>query len=77
MARKRNSAARQALILAFAAGALTGSAGVLTLRRRRQEGGFPAADAVGHLTETPVSSPGGRVDGPSQGLVGMPAAQHG
>ncbi len=77
MARKRNSATRQALILAFAAGALTGSVGALTLRRRRQEGGFPAGGVAGHLTETPVPSLGGCFDGPSQGEMSMPAAQHG
>ncbi|TDC38402.1 hypothetical protein [Micromonospora sp. KC213] len=77
MAGKRNSAIRQALILAFAAGALTGSAGALTLRRRRQEGGFPAGDAAGHLTEPSGPPLGERFDGPSLGSTSMPAAQHG
>ncbi len=36
MARKKNQSLRQAWILAFGAGALTGAAGALTLRRRRR-----------------------------------------
>ncbi len=36
MARRKNQSVRQSLILAFGAGALTGAAGALTLRRRRR-----------------------------------------
>ena len=80
MARKRKSTARQALILAFAAGAATGAvtgvAGTFSLRRR-QDGGFPTGDAARQLDEGLDPSLGGRIDAPSQGPVSIPAAQHG
>ncbi|MEH0934504.1 hypothetical protein [Micromonospora psammae] len=72
MTRKRNSTARQALILAFAAGALTGAAGTLALRRRQQGSGLPA----GHLDETFIPSLSGRSDGRSPGSMSTSAAQH-
>lgn len=75
MARRRNSSVRQALILAFGAGALAGAAGTLTLRLRRQGGDIPTADAVGHLGDTAFPSPVGRSDGPSPGAVTAPALQ--
>jgi hypothetical protein len=77
MGRRRNSTARPALILAFAAGALTGAASMLTLRRRRQEGGIPPSDVAGQMGETPVPSLAGRFDGPAQESMIMPAVQHG
>lgn len=77
MARKRRSTARQALILAFAAGTLTGAAGMLTLRRSRQDRGLPQGDVGGQLDESAASSLDGRFDASPQRPVSMPAAQHG
>ncbi|MDZ5444444.1 hypothetical protein U2F26_17135 [Micromonospora sp. 4G57] len=77
MPRRRNSTARPALILAFAAGALTGAASALTLRRRRQEGGIPPSDVADQLGETAVPSLGGPFDGPAQESMTTPAVQHG
>ncbi|WP_406070557.1 hypothetical protein [Micromonospora sp. NBC_01638] len=77
MARKWKSSARQALILAFAAGAVTGAAGTLTLRRRRQDGGFPTGDIASQFDERIAPTLGGRIDAPSHGPVSRPAAQHG
>ncbi|MEU4472622.1 hypothetical protein [Micromonospora sp. NPDC023888] len=76
MARKRKSTARQALILAFAAGAVAGAAGTLTLRRGRHDGGFSTGDAAGQLDESAAPRLGGRIDASPQGPVSMPAAQH-
>ncbi|MET7951009.1 hypothetical protein [Micromonospora sp. NPDC005324] len=74
MARKRKSVARRALILAFAAGALTGAAGTLTLRRRRQESDFAAGDVAGQLDDGTAPSLGGRIDASPQGSpVSLPA----
>lgn len=84
MTRKRASTVRQALILAFAAGALTGAASTLTLRRRRPDSGIPAEDARGPLMTSGVGGPvgettlpplGARFDAPPQGSVTMPAAK--
>ncbi|MFE9193045.1 hypothetical protein ACFYL6_25925 [Micromonospora sp. NPDC007208] len=73
MARKRKSTARRALILAFAAGALTGAAGTLTLRRRGQDGAFPT-DVVGQLDADLTPPLGGRIDASPQGPpVSLPA----
>ncbi|SCL15392.1 hypothetical protein [Micromonospora inyonensis] len=84
MARRRNSAVRQALILAFAAGALSGVASTLTLRRRRVGGirsedvhGPLMGDVAGPLGETTVPPLGGRIDAPPQGAVGIPATNNG
>ncbi|MBM0202483.1 hypothetical protein JNW90_04640 [Micromonospora sp. STR1s_5] len=77
MARKRKSTARQALILAFAAGTLTGAAGMLTLRRARQDGDFTRGDVAGQLDESIAPPLGGRFDASPQGPVSTPAAQHG
>ncbi|MET7707486.1 hypothetical protein [Micromonospora sp. NPDC005413] len=77
MARKSKSTARQALILAFAAGTLTGAAGMLTLRRSRQDGDLPTGDVAGQLDESVAPSLGGRFDASPQGPVSTPAAQHG
>ncbi|MFI6256979.1 hypothetical protein ACIBCL_12770 [Micromonospora zamorensis] len=77
MARKRKSIARQTLILAFAAGAVTGAASMLTLRGRRQDGGFPAAGVEGQLDDglaPPMTS--GRIDAPPHRPGSLPAAQH-
>ncbi|WP_200215463.1 hypothetical protein [Micromonospora coerulea] len=76
MARKSTSNIRQALILAFGLGALTGAAGALTLHRR-QAGDIPAGDAASQLGDTALPSPGGRFDEPSQGSVKTPAVQRG
>lgn len=76
MARKRKSTARQALILAFAAGAVTGAAGTFRLRRR-QAGGFPTGEVAGKFDEGLDPSLAGRIDAPPRGAVSMPAAQHG
>lgn len=77
MARKRKSTARQALILAFAAGTLTGAAGMLTLRRARQEGDLPRGVDAGQLDESIAPPLGGRFDASPQGSVSARAAQHG
>ncbi|WCN79451.1 hypothetical protein [Micromonospora sp. LH3U1] len=77
MARKRKSSGRQQLILAFAAGAVIGAAGTLTLRRRRQDGGFPTGDVASEFDEGIAPTLGGRIDAPSHGPVIRPAAQHG
>ncbi|MBM0238141.1 hypothetical protein JNW88_15045 [Micromonospora sp. ATA32] len=77
MARRKNSSTRQALILAFWVGALTGAAGALTLRRRRQAGDIPAGDVAGHLGDTASPPPGRRFDKPSQGSVKTPEVQQG
>ncbi|MBQ0906545.1 hypothetical protein [Micromonospora sp. U21] len=63
-------------MLAFAAGALTGAAGMLTLRRRWQEADTPTDEAGAQLGQ---SAPplGGRYDSPSQKSVSTPAAQQG
>ncbi|MFC6022864.1 hypothetical protein ACFP2T_42760 [Plantactinospora solaniradicis] len=76
MVRKRKSAARQTLILAFAAGALTAAAGTLTLRRRRQDGGLPTDADAGQLDGNPVPSLEGRIDGLPQNPISTPTAQH-
>ncbi len=76
MARRRKSTARRALILAFAAGALTGTAGTLTLRRRRQEDGFAAGDVAAQLGGGSAPSLGGRIDGPQQTSTSTAAAHH-
>ncbi|MCO1596198.1 hypothetical protein M8C17_13595 [Micromonospora sp. RHAY321] len=76
MARKRKSTARQALFLAFAAGAVAGAASMLTLRRGRQDGGFPAGDVAGQLDDGFAPSLGGSIDASPQGPVSTPAAQH-
>lgn len=76
MARKRKSTARQALILAFTAGAVTGAASILTLRRRRQDGDFPAGDIAGQLDDGLAPSLGGRIDASPQRPMNMPATQH-
>ncbi|MCX4471612.1 hypothetical protein OOK41_15100 [Micromonospora sp. NBC_01655] len=84
MTRKRTSTVRQALILAFAAGALTGAASTLTLRRCRHDSGIPAEDARGPLMASGVGGPLGettlpsleaRFDAPPQGSVNVPAAE--
>jgi hypothetical protein len=85
MARRKSPAVRQALILAFAAGALSGVASTLALRRRRRADGILPEDVhgplmggvAGPLGETTVSPLGGRIDVPPQGPVGMPAANNG
>lgn len=64
MRRKRKSIARQTLILAFAAGAVTGAASMLTLRIRRQDGDFPAADVAGQLDNSRAPMTGERIDAP-------------
>ncbi|NYH41963.1 hypothetical protein HNR22_001690 [Micromonospora jinlongensis] len=75
MARKRKPTARRALILAFAAGALTGAAGTLTLRRHRQEGDFATGDVTGQLDDVATPSLGGRIEASPQGTpVRSPAA---
>nr|WP_146218439.1 hypothetical protein [Micromonospora acroterricola] len=76
MARKRKSTARQALILAFTAGAVTGAASMLTLRRRHQDADFPVGDVEGQLDDGLTPSLGGRIDASPQGPMSMPAAQH-
>ncbi|MEH1164018.1 hypothetical protein V6V47_01375 [Micromonospora sp. CPCC 205539] len=75
MKRKRNSTARQALALAFAAGAMFGAAGTLTLRRRQSEVDLPG-EVAGHLDAAPVPPLGGRLGGSSPAPVREPAAQH-
>ncbi len=66
---------RQALVLAFAAGALTGVAGSLTLRRRWQGAGL-SADAAGAQLDQSIFPPlGGPFDGPSPDSVSMPVQQ--
>ena len=75
MARTKKSAVRQALILAFGAGALTGVTGTLALRRRHRGDGFPASDVAGQFDEAPVPSPGVRLDGPAQASRSMVGAQ--
>ncbi|MGN9809414.1 hypothetical protein ACTMSW_08655 [Micromonospora sp. BQ11] len=80
MTRKKSSISPQALILAFAAGALAGSAGALTLRRRQQaeEAGLLGGDPTRRPAETPVPPTSGGSDGPPQGSMRrMPSAQHG
>ncbi|WP_430503083.1 hypothetical protein ACQRWP_16285 [Micromonospora trifolii] len=67
MARKRKSTTRRALILAFAAGALTGAAGTLTLRRHRQEVDFAAGDVAGQLDDGTAPPLGGRIGASPQG----------
>lgn len=76
MARKKKSTARQALILAFTAGTLTGAAGMLTLRRARQDRDFARGDVAGQLGESIAPPLGGRFDASPQGPVSAPAAQH-
>lgn len=76
MARKRRFITRQALVLAFAAGALTGAASALTMRRRRQDGDFPAGDVAGQLGESAVPLLGERFDGSPQNSISTPAIQH-
>lgn len=76
MARKRRPTARRALILAFAAGTLTGAAGMLTLRRSRQDGYLPRGADGGQIDESVAAPLGGRFDASPQGPAGMPAAQH-
>lgn len=76
MVRKRKFAARQPLILAFAAGALTAAAGTLTLRRRRQAGALPTDAEAGQLDDSPVPSLAARIDGPAQNPISMPTVQH-
>jgi hypothetical protein len=63
------------LILAFGVGALTGAAGALTLRRRKQVGEMPTGDVAGHLGDTALPPPGGRPDEPSPVPVKTPAVQ--
>ncbi|MEV4721790.1 hypothetical protein AB0J94_31770 [Micromonospora noduli] len=75
MARKRKSIARQTLILAFAAGAMTGAASMLTLRGRRQDGDFRAADVTSQLDDALAPSLDRRIDASAQGPKSMPAAQ--
>ncbi|MGK5741430.1 hypothetical protein [Micromonospora sp. URMC 103] len=76
MARKSTSRIRQALVLAFSAGALTGAAGVLALRRHRQQASdIPAGDFAGQLGDTAFPSPVRRSDGFSQGSLTAPAVQ--
>ncbi|MFI6262960.1 hypothetical protein [Micromonospora sp. NPDC051006] len=77
MARKSTSSIRQALVLAFAVGALTGAAGALMLRRHRQGSDIPAGDAAGHLSDTAFPSPVERSDGFSQGSLAASAVQQG
>jgi hypothetical protein len=77
MARKKGLPPRQALIVAFAAGALTGAAGTLALRRRRPDEGISEGDVAAWLDESVSPSLGGRLDAPSQEPAGAPAAQHG
>ncbi|MHA4947998.1 hypothetical protein ACX27O_11780 [Micromonospora sp. SD19] len=77
MARKKKSTARQALILAFAAGTVAGAAGMLTLRRARQDGDFARGDVAGQLDESIAPPLGGRFDASPQGPVSARAAQHG
>ncbi|MEV0329367.1 hypothetical protein AB0H63_23405 [Micromonospora echinospora] len=83
MARRRNSAVRQALILAFAAGALSGAVSTLTLRRRadgiRSEDvhGSLVGDVAGPLGETTVPPLGGRFDASLPGSAGVPATNNG
>ncbi|MEU4399411.1 hypothetical protein [Micromonospora orduensis] len=76
MARKRRSTGRRALVLAFAAGTLTGAAGMLTLRRSRQDGYLPSGADAGQLDESVAPPLGGRFDASPQGPVSTPAAQH-
>ncbi|MET8528560.1 hypothetical protein [Micromonospora sp. NPDC005172] len=75
MARKRKSITRQTLILAFAAGAVTGAASMLTLRSRRQDGDFPAADVAGQLDNSSASMAGVRIDAPPHRPQSVPTAQ--
>lgn len=84
MARKGNFVARQALALAFAAGALTGAVSTLALRRRRHDGSMPpegvggpfmGGDVAGPLGESRVPPLGGRFDAPSHASVSMSAAK--
>jgi hypothetical protein len=75
MARKRHANMRQALLLAFAAGALTGAAGTTMLRRRQQEDDIRAAATVGRSGETDLPSLGGRLEGPAPDTLRAPAAQ--
>ncbi|MEW1587580.1 hypothetical protein AB0283_19340 [Micromonospora vinacea] len=77
MARKTKSTARQALILAFAAGTLTGAAGMLTLRRARQDGDFSRGADAAQLDESIAPPLGGRFDASPQAPVSARAAQHG
>ncbi|MFF3867719.1 hypothetical protein [Micromonospora sp. NPDC001898] len=76
MARKTKSAAQQALVLAFAAGAVTGAASMLTLRRRRHDtgmhgevvhGSLSGDDVAGPLGETAVPPVSARLDAPAHG----------
>ncbi|KKJ93730.1 hypothetical protein [Micromonospora sp. HK10] len=67
MARKKHPHLRQALLLAFAAGTLTGAAGAMALRRRPQDGdGW--AGAGGRLDENSFPPFNGRMDGPAQAV---------
>lgn len=77
MRRRSNSSIRQALILAFGVGALTGATGALTLRRRRHADDIPAADVASHLADTALPPLSRRSDEPSPGSVKTPAVQQG
>ncbi|RLP86445.1 hypothetical protein EAD98_28760 [Micromonospora sp. CV4] len=76
MASSRRATRRPALMLAFAAGALTGAAGMLTLRRRWQEADI-SADAAGAAAGKSSPPLGGRYDNPTQKTVSTPATQQG
>ncbi|MFI6243035.1 hypothetical protein ACIBEF_24480 [Micromonospora sp. NPDC050795] len=76
MAQKRKPIARQTLVLAFAVGAVTGAASMLTLRGRRQDGGFPPADVAGQLDDGLAPMTGGRIDAPAHKPESAPLAQH-
>ncbi|MEV4481754.1 hypothetical protein [Micromonospora coxensis] len=85
MARKRGFVGRQALVLAFSAGAVTGAVSMLTLRRRGGDAGTFGKDVRGSLGEHVVgplgeaASPpfGGKTIAPSGSSGSMPAATHG
>ncbi|MEU4788819.1 hypothetical protein AB0F95_03820 [Micromonospora tulbaghiae] len=85
MARKRSSVGRQALVLAFSAGAVTGAVSMLTLRRRGGDAGTFGEDVrgplgehvVGPLGEAAAPPLGGKINAPSGSSASMPAATHG
>ncbi|MGN9813480.1 hypothetical protein ACTMSW_29545 [Micromonospora sp. BQ11] len=48
---------------------------MLKLRRRRQDGGFPAGGVAGQPDEGPAPSLSGRIDASPQEPASMPVAQ--
>ena len=86
MARKKSSVGRQALVLAFSAGALSGAESMLALRRRRggDAGTFGedvrgplVENVVGPLGEAAAPPLGGKINAPSGSSGSMPATTHG